>query len=212
MFYLNQNHFINFWTLWIFSCYALQIIFCLILTIYIIPKRNKLANNEGINVPILPILPIPPIDPLPNPESPEFPKISIKKFKKKQEGSKSIIYFTIISTIKLKSFISKKNLYEFDNLQNQIKNKLPLSEYPYLIIPEFQILAKYNIDERMEKFAEYLNSLSVAEFMLPELMDFLNIEDPFREQLIKLNEIVLHKEIIVNKTDDRSESICMEKY
>ena len=130
-------------------------------------------------------------------ESFDLPKISIKSYKMKPKSDKTITYFTIISTVKSHSFISKRNFAEFDNLQKDIQKRFSRNDFPNLHVPTIQILAQYSMDERMKILVDYLNALMVPVFMLPELMDFLNIINPIRETLLSGNE-EFHREPTLN--------------
>ena len=199
------------WTSVILATYVLQATCCLILTLYAIMRPNEFAPIGESGSPLVPKHKPRSSTALSIGDHLEYPTISIKSYKMKEECNKSITLFTIISTISSHPFRSKRSIADFDILHKEIKNKFPADTFPNLSIPSYGNILGYTAEDKMKIFAEYLNSLSAPEFMLPEYLDFLRITDPYRTTLLRANEEILQKDATLNVSELRSESI-IERY
>ncbi|OMJ88103.1 hypothetical protein SteCoe_10001 [Stentor coeruleus] len=195
----------------IFISYTLQIISSIILSLYAIFRPNEFITIGEIDYTFIRRATRKTIAlDLVN-EVQEYPKISIKSYKIKQEENRSVTYFNVVSIIKNITYMSKKNIQDFDNLDKVISQRFPKSEYPNLYIPTFPKIKVFDIDERMKILTDYLTSLVTPEFFLPEFLDFLNIGEPYKNNLLTLNEDALKNEVTLSSLDHRSCSI-IEKY
>ena len=199
------------WTAVILATYALQAACCLVLTLYAFFRPNEFLTIGECDYSLMRKDFRKSSAIMNTGEQLEYPLISIKSYKIKQECSKSITIFTIISTINSQIFISKRSLADFDSLQKEIKTKFPQEIFPNLTIPSFSSILAYTAEDKMKVFVEYLNNLSAPEFMLPEFLDFLRITDPCRANLIKANEEILQKDATLSVGELRSES-TIERY
>lgn len=195
----------------IFLSYTLQIISSAVLSLYAILRPNEFVKIGEIDYTFLRRATRKTITLDPVHEAQEFPKISIKSYKMKQEENKSITYFNVASIIKNNTYMSKKTIQDFDNLDKIISQRFPKSEYPNLYIPTFPNMKLFDIDERMKMLTDYLSSLISPEFFLPEFLDFLSIGEPYKNNLLILNEDALKNEVSLASLDHRSCSI-VEKY
>lgn len=205
--YLKSQNLIVSWSEGILIAYAIQIIFCFILSMYAVLRPNEFVTIGEYDYSLVRRLTRKLTANTMLTDQVELPKISIKSYKIKENFNET--YFTIISTIKFESFVAKRTVADFENLQKFILGKFNADLYPNMSIPNFPNIFPYSTEDRMKIFAEYLNALASPEFMLNEVLDFLEVVDPWKENLMKKDEEGVLGDTIIN--EQRSGSI-IEKY
>jgi PX domain len=208
---VTKKEYKNTWANLIIVAYSVQIICCMILTVYAIRRPNEFLkigedNYYFITKSVKKTLTNQLIDDLC-----QYPKISINSYKIKQECSKPVIYFNIMSSIKSQFFSAKRSLQEFETLNQQILDKFPLRDYPNLCIPPYPKMNAMAVEDRMKALEEYLNHLASSDFMIFEYLDFLKIKEPLRTELMSCNEDLVRKNSCFEIPESRSTSI-LEKY
>ena len=104
---------------------------------------------------------------------------SITAMKAKQ----GLVYFRILVKIGNSEHSTQRQFSEFRVLHEELRSNFSKDSFPNLDFPTLPNIPSLEIEEKISTLNAYLSALLVPELMTTQLLDFLDINDPFRSEL-----------------------------
>ena len=197
------DDFYQFYLIQIFS-YVLIMISCCLLSYYAVFRPNdfSIINTEVYY--LLEPTPRPPQDEVSETRDSEIKfKLSITGYKIKQVMNSSIIHYNINICINETARTISRSLMDFEFLDKSLREQFSGNNFPDFFISS---LRNSNVDERGQVLCAYLSALCCPEFMTPDLLNFLQIEDNYRDILTYKHMQAVKELSVTPESTPRSES------
>lgn len=176
------------------STYAVSTLICFILTVFAIFQPIDFAqlrspHDKMIEMKrFIPLIRSYETSPIKKP----IIKVKISDIKIKHLGNKNVPLYTIsISLFKL-IYTVRRSYLEFQSLHTCLRNKFNYHRFPFLNFPALpKFSSTDSLDYRMSSLTQYLSDLCYPEYMSEELLDFLDVQEDLKKELITEHKKIL---------------------
>jgi hypothetical protein len=188
------------------STYAISTLICFILTIFALFRPVDFSQPRS---PLDKMIEMRRYIPLlrsyeASPRKKPIIKVRISDMKVKQFGSKNVPLYTLSITILKHTYTVRRSYLEFQSLHTCLRNKFDYHRFPCLNFPALPKFSQSDtLDFRMNSLTSYLSDLCYPEFMSEELLDFLEIDDSIKEDLLTEHNRILDIHAVSFETTPR---------